>query len=177
MIKRERYMERIRPFIGNELIKVLTGLRRSGKSVMLQLIQDEILRMGASREQFVSIDFEQMDNAGLCTAEALHEELKRRISGIRGKAYLFLDEIQEVERWEKCVNSCRVDFDCDIYITGSNAKLLSGSWRLISPAAMSNLSSILSRSRSFSRCRGREIRDWELSKLFAVISSSEACLS
>ena len=126
MIKRERYMERIRPFIGNELIKVLTGLRRSGKSVMLELIQDEILRMGASREQFVSINFEQMDNAGLCTAEALHEELKRRISGIRGKAYLFLDEIQEVERWEKCVNSCRVDFDCDIYITGSNAKLLSG---------------------------------------------------
>ena len=67
-----------------------------------------------------------MENARLCSAEALHKEILRRAASIQGKVYLFLDEIQEVARWEKCVNSLRVDIDCDIYITGSNAKLLSG---------------------------------------------------
>ena len=126
MIKREEYMSRIRPFIGNELIKVLTGVRRSGKSVMLELIQDELIAQGVSGSQLIKLNFEDMGNAKLCTAEALHTEVTRRISGIDGKAYLFFDEIQEVTEWEKCANSLRVEFDCDIYITGSNAKLLSG---------------------------------------------------
>lgn len=126
MIKRELYMSRIRPFIGNELIKVLTGLRRSGKSVMLELVQDELIAQGVSSEQFISYNFEDMKNAQLCTAEALHEEISRRVAGMKSPVYLFFDEIQEVDSWEKCVNSFRVEFDCDIYITGSNAKLLSG---------------------------------------------------
>lgn len=126
MIKREIYMNRIRPFINNELIKVLTGIRRCGKSVMLELIQEELIANGVSASQFISINFEKMSNARLCTAEALHQELTERISNSSGKVYLFFDEIQEVENWEKCINSCRIDFDCDIYITGSNAKLLSG---------------------------------------------------
>lgn len=126
MIKRENYMSRIRPFIGNELIKVLTGIRRSGKSVMLQLIQEELLAAGVAREQFISINFENMSNAHLCTAEALHHEICRRKDSISGKVYLFFDEIQEVANWERYINSFRVEFDCDIYITGSNAKLLSG---------------------------------------------------
>lgn len=127
MIKRELYMSRIRPFIGNELIKVVTGIRRSGKSVMLELIKDELRERGVSSEQMISLNFEQMSNAPLCTALALHEEITARVKQIEGKkAYLFFDEIQEVDAWEKCVNSFRVDFDCDIYITGSNAKLLSG---------------------------------------------------
>ena len=67
-----------------------------------------------------------MSNSRFCTADTLHEEVARRISKIKGKAYLFFDEIQEVEEWEKCINSCRVEYDCDIYITGSNARLLSG---------------------------------------------------
>lgn len=119
-------MSKIRPFIGNELIKVLTGIRRSGKSVMLQLIQEELLEAGVAREQFISINFENMSNAHLCTAEALHHEISRRKDLISGKVYLFFDEIQEVANWERCINSFRVEFDCDIYITGSNAKLLSG---------------------------------------------------
>ena len=126
MIKREAYMSRIRPFIGNELIKVLTGVRRSGKSVMLELIQDELISKGVSASQFIKLNFEDMGNARLCTAEALHKEIAQRISSIEGKAYLFFDEIQEVLEWEKSVNSFRVEFDCDIYITGSNARLLSG---------------------------------------------------
>lgn len=126
MIKRESYMARIRPFIDGDLIKVLTGIRRSGKSVMLELIKDELRARGVTEEQLIAFNFEDMRNAQLCTAEALHDELVRRAASIKGKIYFFFDEIQEVERWERCVNSLRVEMDCDIYITGSNAKLLSG---------------------------------------------------
>ena len=126
MIQRERYINNIKPFIGKDIVKVLTGIRRSGKSVMLRLIQEEIQRQGVGEAQFISFNFESMENADFCTASSLYQELKRRIALIQGKVYLFFDEIQEVELWEKCINSARVDFDCDIYITGSNAKLLSG---------------------------------------------------
>jgi predicted AAA+ superfamily ATPase len=126
MIKREAYMRRISPFIGTELIKVLTGLRRSGKSVMLELIKDELTARGVSASRFISLNFEDMSNAGLCSAQALHQEIAKRIGKMAGKAYLFFDEIQEVSGWEKCLNSLRLKFNCDIYLTGSNAKLLSG---------------------------------------------------
>ena len=126
MIKRELYMNRIRPFIGGELIKVMTGIRRSGKSVMLELIKEELAEAGVAPSQMISINFEDMRYSHLQTATALHDEIIKRAEGIEGKAYLFFDEIQEVEGWEKCVNSLRVALDCDIYITGSNAKLLSG---------------------------------------------------
>ena len=112
--------------MGNDLVKVLTGIRRCGKSVMLDLIKEELLASGVESSQIVSINFENMSNAHLCTAAALHDEILRRASEIRGKVYLFFDEIQEVEAWEKCINSFRVELDCDIYITGSNARLLSG---------------------------------------------------
>ena len=126
MIKRNTYINKIRPFIGNELIKVLTGIRRSGKSVMLELIKDELRSQGVPDSQFITFNFESMANAAYCNANALYDELTVRISSIQGKSYLFFDEIQEVKGWERCINSARVDFDCDIYITGSNAKLLSG---------------------------------------------------
>lgn len=126
MIKRERYMRRIRPFIGYDLIKVLTGVRGSGKSVMLDLIKEELISSGISDTQFITFNFEAMKNAHLCTAEALYQEIIQQTAEINGKVYLFFDEIQEVVNWEKCINSFRVELDCDIYITGSNAKLLSG---------------------------------------------------
>lgn len=126
MIRRDMYMEKISPFIGTDLVKVMTGIRRCGKSVMLELIQEELKERGISEDNFISINFEDMRNAHLCTAETLHEEVLDRVQGITGKTYLFFDEIQEVAQWEKCINSFRVEFDCDIYITGSNAKLLSG---------------------------------------------------
>ena len=126
MIKRELYMSRIRPFIGTELVKVMTGIRRCGKSVMLELIQQELAESGVSRAQFISINFEDMSYSHLQTAQALHDEITARAAEIEGKVYLFFDEIQEVKDWEKCINSLRVSLDCDIYITGSNAKLLSG---------------------------------------------------
>ena len=126
MIKRKMYMSRIRPFIGKELIKVITGIRRAGKSVMLELIKEELLASGVSRSRFISINFEDMRYAHLLNAVTLHAEILRQAEGLDGKVYLFFDEIQEVTNWEKCINSFRVALDCDIYITGSNAKLLSG---------------------------------------------------
>ena len=119
-------MRRIRPFIGTDLVKVITGIRRCGKSVMLDLIKEELKESGISAAQFITFNFEDMRNANFCTATALHDEVVRRASEISGKVYLFFDEIQEVTDWEKCINSLRIEMDCDIYITGSNARLLSG---------------------------------------------------
>ena len=124
MILRPDYINRIKPFIGLEPIKVLTGLRRSGKSVMLQLIRDEITHRGVPESNIISFNFENMNTPR--TAEVLHEEIIKIVSGTTGKVFMFFDEIQEVKNWERCINSLRVEFDCDIYITGSNAKLLSG---------------------------------------------------
>lgn len=126
MIKRELYMRRIRPFIGTDLVKVMTGIRRCGKSVMLDLIKEELKESGIAAAQFITFNFEDMRNANFCTASSLHDEVVRRASEISGKVYLFFDEIQEVTDWEKCITSLRIEMDCDIYITGSNARLLSG---------------------------------------------------
>lgn len=126
MISREIYMKRIRPFINTELIKVFTGIRRSGKSVMLELVKNELKKSGVSDKNFLCINFEQFSNSELLDAKILHKRIVEFQKSADGKIYLFFDEIQEVDGWEKCINSYRVDFDCDIYITGSNAKLLSG---------------------------------------------------
>lgn len=129
MIKRESYLSRIRPFIDKcELVKVLVGVRRSGKSVMLELIREELIGKNVSPEQMISINFEDMSYGHLTTAKALHDYLKNKIDAIKGRAYIFLDEIQEVKDFEKCVNSLRVNSDTDIYITGSNATMLSGEY-------------------------------------------------
>jgi len=91
----------------------------------LELIKQEISAQGVSEQNFICINFEDMRYSNLLKAKALHDEVLARAEGVEGKVYLFFDEIQEVEDWEKCINSFRVALDCDIYITGSNAKLLS----------------------------------------------------
>lgn len=112
--------------MNTELIKVFTGIRRSGKSVMLELVKEELKNSGISEKNFLCINFEQFSYSGLLDSNSLYERIIEFQKNTEGRIYLFFDEIQEVENWEKCINSCRVDFDCDIYITGSNAKLLSG---------------------------------------------------
>lgn len=126
MIKREIYMQRIRPFMNTDLIKVFTGIRRAGKSVMLELVKNELKESGISEENFLCINFEQFSNSQYLDVQSLYKKIVDFQKNTKGKIYLFFDEIQEVTGWEKCINSCRIDFDCDIYITGSNAKLLSG---------------------------------------------------
>ena len=119
-------MQRIRPFINTDLIKVFTGIRRAGKSVMLELVKNELKESGIDEENFLCINFEQFSNSQFLDVESLYKKITDFQKNTKGKIYLFFDEIQEVDGWEKCINSCRIDFDCDIYITGSNAKLLSG---------------------------------------------------
>lgn len=126
MIERQLYMNRIRPFMGTDLVKVITGIRRSGKSILLKLIQKQLLQDGVDENHIFYYNFESFSLSGLCTAEALYNEVMKKAGGLSGKVYLFFDEIQEVDHWERVINSLRVDLNADIYITGSNAKLLSG---------------------------------------------------
>lgn len=121
MIIRETYLSKIRPFIGKDIIKVLTGIRRGGKSVLLEQIRDEI-----NSPNSIFLNFEDLGNQHLCEYNALHEYICERIGSSKEQFYLFFDEIQEVQGWEKTVNSLRVKFQADIYITGSNSRLLSG---------------------------------------------------
>lgn len=163
MIKRESYISQIRPFIDQtELIKVIVGVRRSGKSIMLELIKEELRSKAVPDEQFISINFEDMNYSSLSTAQTLHDYLKEKISNISGRTYLFLDEIQEVSDWEKCVNSLRVNSDVDIYITGSNAKMLSGEYATLLSGRYVEFSVFPF---SFSEyCEAREITGENLSK-------------
>ncbi|MCL2422794.1 MAG: AAA family ATPase, partial [Micrococcales bacterium] len=124
LIERPAYLAAVRPFMDQPVVKVLTGLRRCGKSSLLELIADDLRQRGVADDRIVHLDFEAMELAGLTTAEALHAHLADTIDS-PGRCYLLLDEIQEVERWEKVVNSCHATKDVDIYLTGSNSRLLS----------------------------------------------------
>lgn len=126
MILREKYMSKIRPFINQPIIKVLTGIRRSGKSVMLELIQNELIKQGMDKKYFMSINLESKKNQFENTVDGIYAHVKRFVEKSNQKVYLFFDEIQEIEGWETLINAVMIDFDTDIYITGSNAKLLSG---------------------------------------------------
>lgn len=125
MIKRELYLEKIRPFIDKDIIKVLTGIRRCGKSVMLQLIIDELKNKNISENNIIFINFDSYYYNNIQTNNELSEYIYNKCKNINGKVYLFFDEIQNVESWEKSINSFLIDLNVDIYITGSNAKLLS----------------------------------------------------
>lgn len=126
MIKRELYMKRIRPFMNQNIVKVLTGIRRCGKSVMLQLIRDELLQSGIGTEQILEINYETKAVEYVKNVDASYHYIKEFSEKNQGKTYLFLDEIQELDEWETMINSCMIDMDVDIYLTGSNAKMLSG---------------------------------------------------
>ena len=124
MINRKSYIDQLKRFIDKPQIKILTGIRRSGKSTVLKLLREELMARGVEESQILSINFESFLYADLKTVLNLYAFVKDR--AIKGKRmYLLLDEIQEVEQWEKAVNSFLVDFDVDLYLTGSNSHLLS----------------------------------------------------
>jgi len=121
MIVRENYLSKIRPFIGKDIIKVLTGIRRGGKSVLMQQIMAEI-----NSPHTIFLNFEDLSNQHLCEYQVLHDYVCNQIGNNNEQFHLFFDEIQEVRGWERVVNSLRMKYNADIYITGSNSQLLSG---------------------------------------------------
>lgn len=125
MIKREMYLDQIRQIIGTDFIKVIVGLRRCGKTSLLKSIMEELQNQGINKENIIYISFELVEYKNIFTSEQLDETVLNLTKNLDGKVYLLFDEIQQVESWEKSVNSYRASFDCDIYITGSNSKLLS----------------------------------------------------
>lgn len=124
MIYRQEYMERLQAFKNNKIIKVVTGLRRSGKSTLLEMFRDELLQNGVAPEQIQYVNFELMKYDSVRSYKQLYDLVTDKILPDK-KNYLFFDEIQQVSGWEKTVNSLSLEYDTDIYVTGSNAYLLS----------------------------------------------------
>ena len=124
-IKRERYLAKIRPFYDVDLIKVLTGVRRSGKSVLLTQIKEELSENGVDAAHIIEINFENIEYERIRSADKLDSYIKKKIQD-QNKYYIFLDEIQHVRSFEKVLTSLRATQNCSIFITGSNSKLLSG---------------------------------------------------
>ena len=124
-IFRDRYIEKIKNFIDKPIVKILTGMRRVGKSTILNIIKNDVLK-DIPEENKIYMNFESFEYFEINNSSALKEYLNEKLKDQKGKVYFFFDEIQLVEDWEKVINALRVSFDSDIYITGSNSKLISG---------------------------------------------------
>ena len=123
---RNIYLNRLIEFQDTEPVKVITGIRRCGKSSLLKLMQKHLLETGVAPQQIISMNFESMEYRDM-DVQTFYNHVKEKIQPDK-RMYLFFDELQRLDRWEDAVNSFRVDFDCDIYITGSNAYLLSSEY-------------------------------------------------
>jgi len=126
MIQREKYMKQILDFLDKPTIKVLTGMRRCGKSALLELTRQALIARSVNEKNIIYINFESLRHERLKDYRALYSEITGIAQKAEGRVYILLDEIQEVAGWEQAVNSFRVDLDCDIFVTGSNARMLSG---------------------------------------------------
>ena len=125
MVKRDCYLAKLRLLKNRNLIKVITGIRRSGKSTILELFKNELLKSGVKKSNIIFINFEERENLHLTDWTILYDEIIKKTNK-NENYYVFLDEIQMVENFEKMVNSLFVKKNMDLYITGSNALLLSG---------------------------------------------------
>lgn len=125
LVERPLYLDRIEPFIDAPVVKVLTGLRRTGKSRLLQLVAGRLRERGVPDERIVHLNFDLLEWASIASAQALHTHLMGVLPS-EGRVYVLLDEIQEVAGWERLVNSLLAGGRTDLFITGSNSRLLSG---------------------------------------------------
>lgn len=124
--KRDRYLKKLIGFQDTEPVKVITGIRRCGKSSLLKLMVAHLRESGIAPEQIVEMNFESHDFRNMTSDDVYDYVKKRTVTGKR--MYLFFDELQRIEAWEDAVNAFRVDLNCDIYVTGSNAYLLSSEY-------------------------------------------------
>ncbi len=125
MITRAEYLEQLLSFKDKQLIKIITGIRRCGKSTLFELYRDELKINGVEDGQIIALNFEEADNEGLRDYMPLYDYIKEHLLPNK-MSYIFLDEIQHVQQWERAVDSLFIKKNCDVYITGSNAYLLSG---------------------------------------------------
>ncbi len=123
---RSHYLEKLIEFKDTDFVKIITGIRRCGKSSLMKLMIKHLLENGVEKEQIIQINFESIEFKKM-TVENLYNYVKSNLPKDK-KAYLFFDEIQKILEWQDAINSFRVDFECDIYITGSNAFLLSSEY-------------------------------------------------
>ena len=124
-LKRETYLEQIRPYYESDIIKVITGVRRAGKSILLQTIKEELMEKGVDQGHIFYLNFEDLDFDYITDASDLNREIKSRIVD-ENKCYIFLDEIQHIENFEKALASFRATLNVSLFVTGSNSALLSG---------------------------------------------------
>lgn len=108
MIQRERYMQEIRDFMDKPVVKIITGMRRCGKSALLELTREELRRRGVQEQNIISMNFESLRYEAFKDYRALYQEVCKRADRAQGKVYILLDEIQEVDSWEQAINSLRV---------------------------------------------------------------------
>ncbi|MBM7709052.1 ATP-binding protein [Enterococcus lemanii] len=126
MFERPEYLNQLIKFKDTDFIKVITGVRRSGKSVLLMLFQEHLMQEGVPDDHIIYMNFESFEYQTITTEEKFREKLNDLLPKDRKKVYLLFDEIQVVEGWQRVINGLRVSFDSDIVITGSNANMLSG---------------------------------------------------
>ncbi len=124
MIFRPDYIKAIEPFIDKPLVKILAGVRRCGKSTIFEMLKAELIDRGTEEARIIHRSYTDMDMPENITAKEMYAELTAAMQG-KGRCYLLLDEIQEIKGWEKAVNSLLENTDADIYVTGSNSKLMS----------------------------------------------------
>ena len=124
MIDRPLYVDKIMAYTDTPFVKVLTGVRRCGKSTVLKMIMEKLQQEhGVPSERIVSMRFDSMDYEDM-TAKDMFKAVKEKLNPT-GRTYLFLDEVQEIEGWEKVINSLATDYDVDLYVTGSNSRMMS----------------------------------------------------
>jgi uncharacterized protein len=125
MVERMLYLNKLTQTINTDFVKLLTGVRRSGKSTLLKLFKQNLLANGVDASEIIEISFEKYEDERYKDQAALHERVKKA-SQKGGNLYLMIDEIQEMPEWAKTINSLHASFNIDIYLTGSNARMFSG---------------------------------------------------
>ena len=154
---RNIYLNRLIAFQDTEPVKVITGIRRCGKSSLLKLMQRHLLETGVAPQQIISMNFESMEYRDM-DVQTFYNHVKEKIQPDK-RMYLFFDELQRLDRWEDAVNSFRVDFDCDIYITGSNTYLLSSEYSTYLSGRYVEIKMLPLSFKEFLSFHGYEIRD------------------
>lgn len=123
---RTAFAQHLAKLIDTPAIKIITGIRRCGKSYLLRLLEEHLLQQGIDRDRIIKIDFESLENQSYADFRTLYDHIRSMVGKCTRRVYIMIDEIQEVRDWEKAIRSLAVDLDCDLYLTGSNANMLAG---------------------------------------------------